>query len=280
MASFPRCAHRHRQVDDQPHDPGRRRRGTDQDGAGAAPPGAAADAELRGAQPGARARAHALLHQHRNPPLDPRRPGPRGGPASTPSASAASTPTRYSRNGVWSRPPSTRRPGTASSSSSRPALGGELRERAQELLAALADGACPALEDLAYTLSRRVGELAEPRRLAIVAGSLDDLREKLTQAAERLGDPACERIKTTSGIYFEAHAARARGQGRLRVPRRGRPVPGDARRAVHALSRGTRRLRPHRRALRRASARASAQRLGLPAAVLLRCRSGLGGRPA
>ena len=64
---------RHGQVDDRPHDPRRRRRRADQDGARAAPPGAAADAELRAAQPGARARAHAVLHQHRDAPLDPRR---------------------------------------------------------------------------------------------------------------------------------------------------------------------------------------------------------------
>ena len=62
------------QVDDQPHDPGRRRRGADQDRAGAAPPRAAADAALRRAEPEARAGAHAVLHQHRDAAVDPRRP--------------------------------------------------------------------------------------------------------------------------------------------------------------------------------------------------------------
>ena len=61
------------QVDDQPHDPGRRRRGRDQDRARAPPPGAAADAERRAAEPEARAREDAVLPEHRDAPVDPRR---------------------------------------------------------------------------------------------------------------------------------------------------------------------------------------------------------------
>ncbi|HEV8701737.1 MAG TPA: beta-ketoacyl synthase N-terminal-like domain-containing protein [Candidatus Polarisedimenticolia bacterium] len=38
-------------------------------------------------------------------------------------------------------------------------------------------------------------------RLAIVAASLEDLEKKAAYAAERLGDPACGRIKERSGIY-------------------------------------------------------------------------------
>ena len=65
--------------------------------AGALPPGASADAQLRRAQPEARAREDAVLHQHRDAAVDSRRRPSRGAPASTRSASAASTRTRCSR---------------------------------------------------------------------------------------------------------------------------------------------------------------------------------------
>ena len=48
-----------------------------------------------------------------------------------------------------------------------------------------------------------------PRRLAIVATSLEDLREKLGQAIEKLRDPDCRRIKTTSRDLLRVRAARA-----------------------------------------------------------------------
>lgn len=83
---------------------------------------------------------------------------------------------------------------------------------AGELIAAL-DGAPEgqlALADLAFTLTRELphrgesGAGAGARRLAVVASSTEDLRQKLGQAIEKLRDPECRRIKTTSGVYYEA----------------------------------------------------------------------------
>ena len=247
------------QVDDRPHDPGGRRRGPDQDGARAAPPGAAADARLRAAQPGARPGAHAVLHQHRDAALDPRRRRSRGGPASTPSASAASTPTRCSRSGTGRRPPSHRAAVGQRGLHPRGRLrAGAGSRRPASCAAALDAGRAPALADLALHARPRTRPGAPtPRRLAIVASSTEDLRQKLGQAIEKLwSTPTAQRIKTMSGIYYEARAPRPRGKGRVRVPRRGRAVPEHARRAVPAVRRGPRCVRPDRPALRRAPARA------------------------
>ena len=58
------------------------------------------------------------------------------------------------------------------------------------------------LQDLAYSLN----VAAEPKatRLAIVAGSFDDLRQKLGRALARLRDETCLRIREIEGIYFSA----------------------------------------------------------------------------
>jgi acyl transferase domain-containing protein/phosphopantetheinyl transferase (holo-ACP synthase) len=82
---------------------------------------------------------------------------------------------------------------------SRPALA----DAARRLAAAL--GADPpfGLTDLAFTLSRALGQAERPLRLAIVASSLEDLRRKLEQATEKLVAPGCRRIKSVSGIYYD-----------------------------------------------------------------------------
>jgi len=79
-----------------------------------------------------------------------------------------------------------------------------LLDTASELVAALDRGRELALADLAFTLSQQLGAGAGKRRLAVVAASPEDLRHKLGQAIEKLRDPNCRRIKTTSGIYYEA----------------------------------------------------------------------------
>ena len=76
-----------------------------------------------------------------------------------------------------------------------------LREQAARLAAAL-EREPASLTDLAFTLARRLGRVERPQRLAIVATSLGDLREKLGQALEKLGKENCRRIKTASGIYY------------------------------------------------------------------------------
>ncbi|HUB73220.1 MAG TPA: beta-ketoacyl synthase N-terminal-like domain-containing protein [Solirubrobacteraceae bacterium] len=59
------------------------------------------------------------------------------------------------------------------------------------------------LADLAFTLQQSLGASAQPRRLAIVASSIEDLQKKLAVASEKLRKDPDKRIKTTSGIYCE-----------------------------------------------------------------------------
>ncbi|MCB9152616.1 MAG: polyketide synthase dehydratase domain-containing protein [Caldilineae bacterium] len=56
------------------------------------------------------------------------------------------------------------------------------------------------LLDLAWTINQ--GADGQPCRLAVVATSVVDLRDKLVQAAERLQKPKTRRIKDVRGIYF------------------------------------------------------------------------------
>lgn len=93
-------------------------------------------------------------------------------------------------------------------------------------LADLLDGS-PAfsLTDLAYTLSRALGHAERPLRLAIVASSLDELRQKLGQAIGKLREPGCRRIKTVSGIYYAAEPLGRAGKVVLVFPGEGAQYP-------------------------------------------------------
>jgi acyl transferase domain-containing protein/phosphopantetheinyl transferase (holo-ACP synthase) len=75
---------------------------------------------------------------------------------------------------------------------------------AEALVDAIESGPRWTLADLACSLGRGLGARERPLRLAIVASSLDDLAAKLGQAIEKLRGEDCRRIKTMSGIYFEA----------------------------------------------------------------------------
>lgn len=79
------------------------------------------------------------------------------------------------------------------------------------------------LKDLAYTLNAelRSGSL----RLAIVASSLEDLRQKLAQAQERLTDPACRQIKDVRGLYFFEESLLAGGKLVFLFPGEGGQYP-------------------------------------------------------
>jgi acyl transferase domain-containing protein/phosphopantetheinyl transferase (holo-ACP synthase) len=79
-----------------------------------------------------------------------------------------------------------------------------LADAASELLGALERDPEIVLADLAFTLSQELGDTRAPLRLALVAASTEDLVGKLGQAIEKLRDPDCKRIKTTSGIYYES----------------------------------------------------------------------------
>jgi acyl transferase domain-containing protein/phosphopantetheinyl transferase len=79
-----------------------------------------------------------------------------------------------------------------------------LADEAEKLAATLERKPGLPLSDVAFTLSGALGKAERPLRLAIVAGSSEDLREKLRQAIGKLRDPDCQRIKTRSGIYYVA----------------------------------------------------------------------------
>jgi acyl transferase domain-containing protein len=71
----------------------------------------------------------------------------------------------------------------------------------ESLAQALAQGAKPVLRDLAYTLWQLARERSE-LKLAVVATSLDDLRQKLTWAQEALRTPGRTPIYDPRGIYY------------------------------------------------------------------------------
>jgi acyl transferase domain-containing protein/phosphopantetheinyl transferase (holo-ACP synthase) len=100
-----------------------------------------------------------------------------------------------------------------------------LADAAGELAAVLEGVSQPALADLALTLGRELGGAGNARRLAIVASSTEDLRKKLGQAIERLADPDCRRIKTTSGIYYEAEPLGREGKLVFVFPGEGAQYP-------------------------------------------------------
>ncbi|MBV9122799.1 MAG: acyltransferase domain-containing protein, partial [Planctomycetes bacterium] len=56
------------------------------------------------------------------------------------------------------------------------------------------------LKDLAATLNTELP--AQGSRLALVAGTVAELRTRLTRAGERLADPRCRQIRDAVGIYF------------------------------------------------------------------------------
>ena len=272
------CAHRHGQVDDQPHDPGRRRRGTDQDGAGAAPPGAAADAALR-ASP-----TRSSSSSARRSTSTPRR-----GPGST----AARSPRRAGVNAFGfgginahavleecdrrsdrrrTAPPWDSEVCILEAGVGRPscaeraqrAARARWRARARFTLADLALHAQPASSGE----RRRRGGWRSSRPRSTTCAT------KLAQADREAARPGLRADQDdVAGSTTRREPLGPRGEGRVRVPGRGRAVPEHARRPVPALPRGARRVRPDRPALRRPPARAPAQRLGVPAAGVLRRRS-------
>jgi acyl transferase domain-containing protein/phosphopantetheinyl transferase len=100
-----------------------------------------------------------------------------------------------------------------------------LLAEAERLASALAGAPPFGLTDLAFTLGRALGRMEEPLRLAIVASSLDDLRQKLGQAIEKLRSPDCRRIKAVSGIYYAAEPLGREGDVVFVFPGEGAQYP-------------------------------------------------------
>ena len=106
------------------------------------------------------------------------------------------------------------------SAGSRDALVAEA-VRLQEQLGGVGEAA---LKDLAYTLNvaRQHGEA----RLAIVAGSLEDLRAKLARAVDRLRQPKTTRIRDIDGIYYFSRPLAREGKLAFVFPGEGSQYPG------------------------------------------------------
>ena len=99
----------------------------------------------------------------------------------------------------------------------------ELVSAVESLEGALNRGAAPELRDLAYTLNLQspISNLQSPARLSIVATSLDDLRQKLSQARESLSASGLAEINDPRGIYCteEPLAWSGSGQSEIRNPK-------------------------------------------------------------
>lgn len=76
----------------------------------------------------------------------------------------------------------------------------DLIRAGERLLHFFSSGPEPEPKDLAYTLNCPLKESGY--RLAIVADSLKDFKEKLAYGLQRLADPRCTKIKDRSGIFF------------------------------------------------------------------------------
>ena len=108
---------------------------------------------------------------------------------------------------------------------------GQLLERVRGLegkpSSVLSHGRAVRLKDLAYTLNRDLMESgdANASRLAVVASSVADLREKLGRAARTLEKPGCRRIRDVSGLYYEAEPLGREGKLVFLFPGEGAQYP-------------------------------------------------------
>lgn len=102
-------------------------------------------------------------------------------------------------------------------------LSGESRQAlicaAEEVRAYLAGDPPSALKDIAYTLNIQLKD--RPWRLAVVAATTQELRDKLAHALSRLADPQCRQIKDLSGIFFFEEQLASAGQLALLFPGEG-----------------------------------------------------------
>ena len=136
--------------------------------------------------------------------------------------------------------------------------GHELARALGETLAALDAGAEPALADLALTLAEAAAQgRADRPAAAIVAHDLDDLKAKLAAARGALGGAPAERLHTPNGVHVSLCSVRARGPGRLPLPRAGLAAGRHGPRAGHRLPGGPPRARAGRRGSPRPPPRAA-----------------------
>src|SRR5690606_19836910 len=82
----------------------------------------------------------------------------------------------------------------------------ELAQQLQQLDAALQQGAQPALPDLAAMLERSA-KAGGQVRLAIIAGSLEELRTRVELAVQQIAREDLSDLQDPRGIYFSCIAA-------------------------------------------------------------------------
>ncbi len=102
---------------------------------------------------------------------------------------------------------------------------GDLGRRVRALEARLAAQDSVRMADLAAALVSEGPADSGGSRLAVVAGSLSELRSRLGRAAERLADPRVSQIKDTQGIYYFGHPLYPHGRLALLFPGEGGQYP-------------------------------------------------------
>lgn len=90
----------------------------------------------------------------------------------------------------------------------------------KSLARALADGATPALRDLAYTLWQAARDRAG-LKLAIIATSLGDLRQKLDWSIDNLQSPGRVHLSNPGGVYFTEQQLSLQGEIAFLFPGQG-----------------------------------------------------------
>ncbi|MCB0077972.1 MAG: SDR family oxidoreductase [Anaerolineales bacterium] len=100
----------------------------------------------------------------------------------------------------------------------------KLREQLEQLRAALAAGATPALHDLSYTLWQQASTSEASYRLALITPSLDRLREQLDWALALVANTST-RAKDPRGIFYSAESMVAEGKAALLFPGQGSQYP-------------------------------------------------------
>ena len=200
------------EVDDRPHDAGRRHRRPDQGRARAAPQGAAADARTARSRTRARTRADAVLPQHRDAAVDPRRrraaprrrqrvrlrrhQRPRGARGVRRRARPRDHRAAVGQRGVHPRGATRRRRSPSRAQPGSPSL--------------WTAGVEPSLDRPRAHARPRARRRARSRCAwrSWPSSSMEDLHGKLEQAVERLRDPGCRRIKDDLGHLLRGRAAR------------------------------------------------------------------------